>query len=77
MIAFFSLVVFITYSILLSDLISDVISFCFLCFVEFLKLNPLGYVPVLVDEDVVIADSLAIIMVSMHRLICIIMSVLL
>ncbi|CAO2828635.1 unnamed protein product [Amaranthus hypochondriacus] len=29
---------------------------------EFLKLNPLGYVPVLVDEDVVISDSLAIIM---------------
>ncbi|CAO2828634.1 unnamed protein product [Amaranthus hypochondriacus] len=29
---------------------------------EFQKLNPLGYVPVLVDEDVVIADSLAIIM---------------
>nr|AAA72320.1 GST1 gene product [Dianthus caryophyllus] len=29
---------------------------------EFLKLNPLGYVPVLVHGDIVIADSLAIIM---------------
>jgi len=29
---------------------------------EFLKLNPLGYVPVLVDGDVVLSDSFAIIM---------------
>ncbi|XP_021759563.1 glutathione S-transferase 2-like [Chenopodium quinoa] len=29
---------------------------------EFQKLNPLGYVPVLVDEDIVTADSFAIIM---------------
>ncbi|XP_056696274.1 glutathione S-transferase 1 isoform X2 [Spinacia oleracea] len=29
---------------------------------EFQKLNPLSYVPVLVDEDIVIADSFAIIM---------------
>ncbi|RDX94883.1 hypothetical protein CR513_22672, partial [Mucuna pruriens] len=29
---------------------------------EFLKLNPVGFVPVLVDGDVVIADSFAIIM---------------
>ncbi|KAG2684301.1 hypothetical protein I3760_10G070700 [Carya illinoinensis] len=29
---------------------------------EFSKLNPLGYVPVLVDGDIVLADSLAIIM---------------
>ncbi|GMN22121.1 hypothetical protein TIFTF001_047376 [Ficus carica] len=29
---------------------------------EFLKLNPLGYVPVLVDGDVVLADSLAILL---------------
>lgn len=33
---------------------------------EFQKLNPLSYVPVLVDEDIVIADSYAIIMVSMR-----------
>ena len=30
---------------------------------EFLKINPLGFVPVLVDGDIVIADSFAIIMV--------------
>ncbi|KAL2513846.1 Glutathione S-transferase Z2 [Forsythia ovata] len=29
---------------------------------EFLKLNPLGYVPVLVDGDIVVADSFAILM---------------
>uniref|UniRef100_A0A7C8Z852 glutathione transferase n=1 Tax=Opuntia streptacantha TaxID=393608 RepID=A0A7C8Z852_OPUST len=29
---------------------------------EFQNLNPLGYVPVLVDEDIVIADSFAIVM---------------
>ncbi|KAJ4848499.1 hypothetical protein Tsubulata_003380 [Turnera subulata] len=29
---------------------------------EFLKLNPIGYVPVLVDGDIVIADSFAIFM---------------
>ncbi|CAN1146034.1 Glutathione S-transferase zeta class [Linum perenne] len=29
---------------------------------EFLKLNPLGFVPVLVDGDVVISDSFAILM---------------
>ncbi|GMN67383.1 hypothetical protein TIFTF001_036442 [Ficus carica] len=29
---------------------------------EFLKLNPLGYVPVIVDGDVVLADSLAILL---------------
>nr|XP_025652202.1 glutathione S-transferase zeta class-like [Arachis hypogaea] len=29
---------------------------------EFLKLNPVGFVPVLVDGDLVLADSLAIIM---------------
>ncbi|XP_074306546.1 glutathione S-transferase 2-like [Silene latifolia] len=29
---------------------------------EFQKLNPLNYVPVLVDEDIVVADSFAIIM---------------
>ncbi|KAL2939580.1 Glutathione S-transferase 2 [Bienertia sinuspersici] len=34
---------------------------------EYKKLNPLSYVPVLVDEEIVIADSFAIIMVSMHR----------
>lgn len=33
---------------------------------EFQKLNPLSYVPVLVDEDIVIADSYAIIMVSIR-----------
>jgi maleylacetoacetate isomerase len=40
--------------------------FIYLCFVfsvEFTKLNPIGYVPVLVDGDLVLADSLAIIMV--------------
>ncbi|XP_043813771.1 glutathione S-transferase zeta class isoform X2 [Manihot esculenta] len=31
---------------------------------EFLKLNPIGYVPVLVDGDIVISDSFAILMVS-------------
>lgn len=30
--------------------------------VELLKLNPIGYVPVLVDGDITIADSLAILM---------------
>lgn len=30
---------------------------------EFLKLNPLGYVPVLVDGDIVVSDSLAILLV--------------
>ncbi|XP_028098293.1 glutathione S-transferase zeta class-like [Camellia sinensis] len=29
---------------------------------EFLKLNPVGYVPVLVDEDIVLSDSFAILM---------------
>ncbi|GMP88206.1 hypothetical protein CsSME_00040277 [Camellia sinensis var. sinensis] len=29
---------------------------------EFLKLNPIGYVPVLVDEDIVLSDSFAILM---------------
>ncbi|KAJ8429938.1 hypothetical protein Cgig2_017988 [Carnegiea gigantea] len=29
---------------------------------EFQNLNPLGYVPVLVDEDIVVADSFAIVM---------------
>ncbi|XP_059652167.1 glutathione S-transferase zeta class-like [Cornus florida] len=29
---------------------------------EFTKLNPIGYVPVLVDEDLVVADSFAILM---------------
>uniref|UniRef100_A0A2P2INL2 glutathione transferase n=1 Tax=Rhizophora mucronata TaxID=61149 RepID=A0A2P2INL2_RHIMU len=29
---------------------------------EFLKLNPLGYVPVLVDGDIVVSDSFAILM---------------
>ncbi|XP_052204332.1 glutathione S-transferase zeta class-like [Diospyros lotus] len=29
---------------------------------EFLKLNPIGYVPVLVDEDIVVSDSFAILM---------------
>ncbi|KAI5658236.1 hypothetical protein M9H77_27029 [Catharanthus roseus] len=29
---------------------------------EFLKLNPLGYVPVLVDGDIVVSDSLAILL---------------
>lgn len=32
--------------------------------VEFLKLNPLGYVPVLVDGDFVVADSFAILLVN-------------
>ncbi|KVI11350.1 Glutathione S-transferase/chloride channel, C-terminal [Cynara cardunculus var. scolymus] len=31
---------------------------------EFLKINPMGYVPALVDGDIVLADSLAIILVS-------------
>lgn len=34
---------------------------------EFQKLNPLGYVPVLVDEDIVTADSFAIIMYLEER----------
>lgn len=29
---------------------------------EFTKLNPIGYVPVLVDEDIVLSDSFAIVM---------------
>ncbi|MFS7947420.1 putative glutathione transferase [Helianthus anomalus] len=32
------------------------------CSFRFLKLNPIGYVPVLVDGDLVIADSFALIM---------------
>lgn len=39
-------------------------SFTFDLCLEFLKLNPIGFVPVLVDGDSVIADSFAIIMVS-------------
>ena len=35
-----------------------------LCWVDFLKLNPLGYVPALVDGEIVIADSFAILMVT-------------
>ncbi|KAJ0082216.1 hypothetical protein Patl1_11634 [Pistacia atlantica] len=31
---------------------------------EFRKLNPLGYVPILVDGDVVLSDSFAILLVS-------------
>ncbi|CAK9188656.1 unnamed protein product [Ilex paraguariensis] len=31
---------------------------------EYLKLNPIGYVPVLVDGDIVVADSFAILMAS-------------
>lgn len=34
-----------------------------MCGIEYLKLNPLGYVPTLVDGDAVIADSFAILMV--------------
>ncbi|CAN1248748.1 Glutathione S-transferase zeta class [Linum perenne] len=37
---------------------------------EFLKLNPLGFVPVLVDGDVVISDSFAILMVDTPFLPC-------
>ncbi|GFY94368.1 glutathione S-transferase zeta 1 [Actinidia rufa] len=33
-----------------------------LLFIEFTKLNPIGYVPVLVDEDIVVSDSFAICM---------------
>lgn len=33
-----------------------------MCGIEYLKLNPLGYVPTLVDGDAVIADSFAILM---------------
>ncbi|KAA8545354.1 hypothetical protein F0562_020138 [Nyssa sinensis] len=29
---------------------------------EFLKLNPIGYVPLLVDDDIVVTDSFAILM---------------
>lgn len=40
---------------------------CFFVFyisiLEFIKLNPSGNVPVLVDGDTVVADSLAILMV--------------
>lgn len=36
-----------------------------MCGIEYLKLNPLGYVPTLVDGDAVIADSFAIIMVCL------------
>lgn len=32
--------------------------------VEFLKLNPIGYVPVLEDDGIKIVDSLAILLVS-------------
>ena len=32
--------------------------------VEFLKINPIGYVPALVDGDFVVSDSFAILMVS-------------
>lgn len=40
------------------------ITFCFIVkSVEFLKLNPIGYVPVLVDGDITLADSFAILMV--------------
>ncbi|BBG96270.1 glutathione S-transferase zeta 1 [Prunus dulcis] len=35
---------------------------------EFTKLNPIGYVPVLVDGDIVVADSFAILIVSLHYL---------
>ncbi|KAM0046713.1 putative glutathione transferase [Helianthus debilis subsp. tardiflorus] len=31
---------------------------------EYLKINPIGYVPALVDGDIVLADSFAIILVS-------------
>ncbi|KAF7127045.1 hypothetical protein RHSIM_Rhsim11G0112100 [Rhododendron simsii] len=31
---------------------------------EFIKLNPIGYVPVLVDEDIVVSDSFAILMAA-------------
>lgn len=34
------------------------------CTVEFSKLNPLSFVPVLVDGDIVVSDSFAIILVS-------------
>lgn len=34
------------------------------CLAEFTKLNPIGYVPVLVDGDVVLADSFAISLVN-------------
>ena len=37
-----------------------------LLYIEFTKLNPIGYVPVLVDEDIVISDSFAICMVSVQ-----------
>lgn len=42
---------------------------------EFLKINPMGAVPALVDGDVVVSDSLAIIMVSIiitrsHIILC-------
>ena len=36
---------------------------------EFLKINPMGAVPALVDGDVVVSDSLAIIMVSIISII--------
>jgi glutathione S-transferase len=35
--------------------------------VEFTKLNPIGYVPVLVHGDMVLADSFAIIMVYYYH----------
>jgi hypothetical protein len=41
---------------------------------EFEQLNPLRYVPVLVDGDVVVSDSLAILLVSVlcsERILCI------
>jgi hypothetical protein len=37
--------------------------YCVIGTAEYLKLNPLGYVPVLVDGDIVVADSLDIILV--------------
>lgn len=35
------------------------------CVLEFRKLNPIGYVPVLVDGDIVVSDSFAILLVSL------------
>lgn len=34
------------------------------CLAEFTKLNPIGYVPVLVDGDIAVSDSFAILLVS-------------
>ena len=36
----------------------------YVLFVEFLKINPIGYVPALVDGDFVVSDSFAILKVS-------------